>query len=110
MNNKTVRSTISLLNSMIASGEDHTPLSKQAVKDALKELDEERIGIFHSNLVRMGNSATKSECPFCSGGILPMTRDNMSKLLVDDRCLGCGRLVRYLDVKENCIALEYTHE
>ena len=41
----------------------------------------------------------KRRCPFCTDGILPLTRDPKTLTLLDtDSCLGCGQRVRYLDM------------
>lgn len=46
------------------------------------------------------HSVFRSECPSCEGGILPVQRDRVTlELLEHDRCLLCGRPVRYSDIE-----------
>ncbi len=55
--------------------------------------------VHHQDLVRVGDSAHKSECPRCDGGVLPMQRLAHNHLLLNtDRCLLCGQAVVYTDV------------
>jgi uncharacterized protein (DUF983 family) len=54
----------------------------------------------HSGLVRLNRkSGYKSNCPVCVEGVLPMRRDTKNfQLEKEDRCLGCGQRVIYLDI------------
>lgn len=57
-----------------------------------------RIGLFHRNLKRIGDSVFKSYCPFCSNGLLLMRRNEKLELELEDSCTNCGRFVLYIDV------------
>ncbi len=61
------------------------------------------IEVRHADLERYNpeDSAYKSECPECEDGVLLVLRDRSTgELLEYDRCIGCGQLVRYLDIEK----------
>jgi uncharacterized protein (DUF983 family) len=58
--------------------------------------------IRHSELVRVGDSAYRSECPECGEGVLLVARDpkNNYELSAYDRCVLCGQQFEYVDIDE----------
>lgn len=63
-----------------------------------KNIQKPVVELYHSRLVRVGDSIYRSECPFCIDGILPVQRDEASGVLLSlDRCVSCGQAVKYLD-------------
>ena len=60
------------------------------------------ISVFWSRLQPIDdNSIFRRECPFCQEGILPVTRDTTTLVILPtDRCLYCGQRVNYLDIDE----------
>ena len=63
-------------------------------------IDKNPISIKHSELKRAGNSLYKSHCPICDDGILLVTRDkDTAVLLEEDRCINCGQVFIYEDIQ-----------
>ena len=75
---------------------------QRGYKTAIKELtllnkDRAVEYVDHQDLERVGDSAFKSECPFCNHGILLMRRDDQFRLLKFDSCCLCAQKVYYND-------------
>lgn len=67
----------------------------------LKNMNAEPIHVNHADLTRCSyGSVYKSKCPVCENGILLVHREGETLELSDtDRCLLCGQLVIYDDIK-----------
>lgn len=60
-----------------------------------------RLLLKHSDLERSGESDYNRLCPECKRGVLTMSRDpNTFMLLSVDRCLLCGQEVEYTDIPD----------
>ena len=59
------------------------------------------ITLYHRNLLSVGDSMYRKECPFCSEGMFLIERDQETFILqVIDRCINCGQKVMWEDIKE----------
>lgn len=80
-------------------------LALPKVKDAPPELEAENIGrgmirLFYADLEPVNDDALRRNCPFCSNGMLLLKRDGDGVLEPNDRCIGCGQQVEYLDIDD----------
>ncbi len=63
-------------------------------------VDAKPLRVSHADLQRFGNtdSAYRRLCPVCLKGALMVTRDRVSRMLVNvDRCTHCGQVLIYSD-------------
>ncbi|MFX1297439.1 MAG: hypothetical protein ACFFD2_21625 [Promethearchaeota archaeon] len=59
------------------------------------------IEVKHSDLKRASeDSFFKSKCTACEDGVLLIYREDNGRLQEFDRCINCGQLFRYLDIKD----------
>ena len=55
----------------------------------------------HADLVKVDESSWRRQCPVCKEGLLLVSRNpHTLKLQAIDRCILCGQLVNYDDVKQ----------
>jgi hypothetical protein len=67
----------------------------------LKNVEKNVIRVFWASLTQPDNgSRFQRECPFCLGGVLPVTRDKDTFQLEEyDICLLCAQQVQYNDIE-----------
>lgn len=65
------------------------------------------IEILHRDLIRVGDSDHKSECPSCGEDGLHMRRDGSGFLLQNDVCFNCGEQFIYIDIKPLSRTIQY---
>lgn len=73
---------------------------QEGCKNMTYNLGNPAIKVWHQNLVRASDdSPYRSRCPFCSDGILFVSRDQTSlRLSGKDMCSSCGQKVIYRDI------------
>lgn len=67
----------------------------------LKNMDAPLKKVRHVDLIPLGDSTYKRECPECKNGILLTSRDTKTgQLSAYDQCLLCGQRFEYTDINE----------
>jgi len=82
-----------------------TPLPPDMSDEAVRErmAGAKVIDLRHANQEKVSESSHwKAECPFCTEGLFLVQRNQNPphQLLEYDNCIGCGQIVRWVDIDE----------
>jgi len=62
-------------------------------------VSDNRISVYHENLLPIAACYYESRCPFCEKGVFKATRNpGTQQLEEDDVCTVCGQKIRYADI------------